>query len=154
MLEYFEPVAICNQFSLFLFCQLKPKRKWKPFVVTISLLINSFRFVSIEFCQVSVQHDLDPSNSENSGFQGILWRVVAFYDRFHRLSIILLCHNELDSFLQSLCWIHLEIQSGPLFHQPGGQHPGTHRPVLARSKHQYEYLGYEEYGPWLIHHQA
>ena len=62
--------------------------------------------------------------------------------------------HEQDSLLQSLCWIHREVQSGPLFHQPGGQHPGTHRPVLARSKHQYEYPGHKDNGPWLIHHQA
>ena len=73
MLQFVEPVAICDQFLKFRFVYLKAKILRKSLFIAFDLLVDTLRFHPVECRQVTVQHDLFiPDDKNLSGNRHVL----------------------------------------------------------------------------------
>lgn len=71
MLHALEPVAICDQFCHLIFRQCKHECRGKSFSISFHLLIQSLCRHSVEFCKVSIKHNLDATDRKDSRADGI-----------------------------------------------------------------------------------
>ena len=65
MFQCSEPVAVCDQFSLLVFSQLKHKIRWEAFNVTPYLLVQTLCLHPVQHGNVTVYHDLMATETTN-----------------------------------------------------------------------------------------
>ena len=65
VLQRVEPVAVCDQFSLLVFSQLKHKIRWEAFNVTPYLLVQTLCLHPVQHGNVTVNHDLMTTETTN-----------------------------------------------------------------------------------------
>ena len=73
MLKCLQPVAICDQFSCLILCELKTEMYRETLYITFYLLIETFGIHSVQPRQVAVKHNLLATDYLNKIFYLFQW---------------------------------------------------------------------------------